>query len=111
MADIVFFGAGHSAERRSHSAAAFDEDVRVSAFRTEHGAEVHFIVERGTDLFAIEGKASRTVAASDLRELERFADYYGKQHRPMVWYLGKEPKRIGDVDVLPWQQGLRAIGW
>ncbi len=35
-----------------HSAAAFDEDVRVSALRTEHGAKVDFIVERGGDLFA-----------------------------------------------------------
>lgn len=94
-----------------HTASAFDDDVRVSAFRTEHGAEVDFIVERGSGLFAIEVKASRTVAASDLRGLERFADYYGKPHRRMVWYLGKEPKRIGEVDILPWQQGLQAIGW
>ncbi len=94
-----------------HSAAAFDDDVRVSTFRTEHGAEVDFIVERGAELVAIEVKASRTVAASDLRGLERFADYYGKPHRRMVWYLGNEPKRMGDVDVLPWQQGLKAIGW
>ena len=94
-----------------HSAAAFDDDVRVSTFRTEHGAEVDFIVERGGDLFAIEVKASRTVAASDLRGLERFADYYGKPHRRMVWYLGKEPKRMGAVEILPWQHGLRALGW
>ena len=39
-----------------HSAAAFDDDVRVSTFRTEHGAEVDFIVERGGDLFAIDVK-------------------------------------------------------
>ncbi len=94
-----------------HSAAAFDDDVRISTFRTEHGAEVDFIVERGGDLFAIEVKASRTVAASDLRGLERFAEYYGKSHRRMVWYLGKEPKRMGTVDILPWQQGLKALGW
>ena len=94
-----------------HSAAAFDQDVRVSTFRTEHGAEVDFIVERGTELFAIEVKAARTVAASDVRGLERFADYYGKPHRPMVWYLGQEPKRMGKVEILPWQQGLSALGW
>lgn len=94
-----------------HSAAAFDDDVRLSTFRTEHGAEVDFILERGADLYAIEVKASRTVSASDLRGLDRFADYYGKAHRRMVWYLGTEPKRLGDVDVLPWQQGLQAIGW
>jgi predicted AAA+ superfamily ATPase len=94
-----------------HSAAAFDEDVRVSVFRTEHGAEVDFILERGGEVYAIEVNASRTVAASDLRGLDRFADYFGKAHRPMVWYLGQEPRRMGRVEILPWQQGLRAVGW
>lgn len=94
-----------------HSAAAFDDEVRVSSFRTEHGAEVDFIVERGGEVCAIEAKASRTVAPSDLRGLERFATWYGKPHRQMVWYLGRDAKRVGRVDVLPWQHGLRALGW
>jgi predicted AAA+ superfamily ATPase len=94
-----------------HSAAAFDEEVRVTTFRTEHGAEVDFIVERGGTLFAIETKASHTVGSGDLRGLSRFADYVGRSHRPMVWYLGAERKRVGGVDVLPWQQGLKALGW
>lgn len=91
--------------------AAFDQTVRVYTFRTEHGAEVDFIVERGRELFAIEAKASRTVTAGDLRGLARFADYAGRKHRPMIWYLGREPKRINGVDVLPWQQRLEALGW
>ena len=94
-----------------HSAAAFDQTVRVSTFRTEHGAEVDFVVERGQELFAIEAKASRTVSPADLRGLARFGDYVGRRHRPMVWYLGSEPKRINGIDVLPWQQGLKALGW
>jgi predicted AAA+ superfamily ATPase len=94
-----------------HSAAAYRIDARVSTLRTEHGAEVDFIVERGADVFAIECKASRTVAASDLRGFDRFADCYGTRHRRTVWYLGKDAKRLGDVDILPWQQGLTAIGW
>jgi len=94
-----------------HSAAAFDEDVRISSFRTEHGAEVDFIVEKNGETWAIELKASRTVTQSDLRGLARFADYFGRTHRAAVWYLGDAPKRIGSVDVLPWQQGLTAMGW
>ncbi len=62
-------------------------------------------------MFAIEAKASRTVAPADLRGLIRFGDYVGRKHRPMVWYLGSERKRIQGVDVLPWQQGLEALGW
>ena len=94
-----------------HSAAAFDETIRVSTYRTEHGAEVDFIVERGRELFAIEAKASRTVGPGDLRGLSRFADYVGRRHRPMIWYLGRERKRVGGVDILPWQQGLEELGW
>jgi predicted AAA+ superfamily ATPase len=94
-----------------HSAAAFDQTVRVSSFRTEHGAEVDFIVERRGELFAIEAKASRTVGAADLRGLARFADYAGRRVRAMVWYLGREPKRLNGVEVLPWQRGLEAMGW
>ncbi|MCX6363592.1 MAG: AAA family ATPase [Actinobacteria bacterium] len=94
-----------------HSAAAFDQTVRVATFRTEHGAEVDFIVERGGELFAIEAKASRTVGTADLRGLARFADYAGRRVRAMVWYLGREPKRLGGVEILPWQQGLEAMGW
>ena len=94
-----------------HSAAAFDERVKVSTFRTEHGAEVDFIVQRGDELIAIEAKASRTVGPGDLRGLARFAEYAGRKHRAMVWYLGRERKRINGVDILPWQQGLEALGW
>ena len=94
-----------------HSAAAFDQTIRVSTYRTEHGAEVDFVVERGQELIAIEAKASRTVGPADLRGLSRFGDYVGRKHRPMVWYLGSERKRIQGVDVFPWQQGLEAIGW
>ena len=94
-----------------HSAAAFEQPARISSFRTEHGAEVDFIVERGSDVFAIEVKASRTVTAQDLRGLGRFADYIGRAHTPIVFYLGNEPKRIAGVDILPWQQGLKAMGW
>jgi predicted AAA+ superfamily ATPase len=94
-----------------HSAAAFDETIRVSTFRTEHGAEVDFILERGRELFAIEVKASRNVGPGDLRGLARFADYVGRRHRSMVWYLGNDRKRVGGTDILPWQQGLESLGW
>lgn len=94
-----------------HSAAAFDEDVRISAFRTEHGAEVDFIVEKGGDLYAIEVKASRTVGASDLRGLTRFAEYVGRPHRSMVWCLATDSKRVNGVDILPWKRGLAELGW
>ena len=92
------------------SAAALDREIRVSHYRTEHGAEVDFIVEYQRELWAVEAKASHSVSPTDLRGFSRFADYYGKRFRSVVLFLGDQPRRIGSTDVLPWQQGLKAMG-
>jgi predicted AAA+ superfamily ATPase len=93
-----------------HGFAARDVDARISTFRTEHGAEVDFIVEARGRTFAVEAKASSNVGPSDLRGLRRFADYHGKKHRSMVLYLGDTARRVDGIDVLPWQTALREIG-
>ncbi len=92
------------------SAAAADIDVRISSFRTAHGAEVDFIVEHGGRLWALELKASRQVGRTDLRGLRAFADYVGTAHTPLVLCWADAPRRIDGIDVLPWQDGLRAMG-
>jgi predicted AAA+ superfamily ATPase len=92
------------------SAAALDADVRVSSYRTEHGAEVDFVVEAGRTVYALEVKASRHVARGDLRGLRAFADAHGRRHHPLVLYLGDDPRLVEGIDVLPWQQGLRTMG-
>ncbi len=92
-----------------HSAAAKDRELRISSYRTEHGAEVDYIVESGHDTWAIEVKASLTVGRSDLRGFQSFADYYGKKHRPCIAYLGPTRKRLHGIDVIPWQSLLRDL--
>jgi uncharacterized protein len=94
----------------SASAAALDLDIRVSSYRTEHGAEVDFIVEIGREVWALELKASRTVSPAALRGLRAFGDFYGKRHHPLVLCLADEPRRIDGIDVLPWQQALKTMG-
>ena len=94
----------------AHSALALDKQINLSSYRTEHGAEVDFIVTSNGETLAIESKASRNVGRSDLRGLDSFAEYYGKPHRSMVFYLGAERRKMGRVEVLPWQEGLREIG-
>lgn len=94
----------------SASAAASDRDIRIASYRTEHGAEVDFIVELEGETFAIEIKASRHVGPSDLRGLRSFAELVGKRQTPLVFYLGETARQIDGVEVLPWQQGLRHIG-
>lgn len=91
-------------------AAAIDTDVRISSYRTEHGAEVDLIVELGGETWALELKASRHVGSNDLRGLRSFAEFYGKRHAPLVLYLGDTRRRVEGVDVVPWQDGLRTIG-
>lgn len=92
------------------SAASLDRPIRVSTFRTEHGAEVDFVVEWDRRIWAIECKASSSVRATDLGGLARFADYLGKRHEARVFYLGGVSRREGGVLVQPWQQGLREMG-
>lgn len=94
-----------------HSSHAFDREIRISSFRTEHGAEVDLIVETGGKLFVLELKASRNVGPSDLSGLKHLATFFGKKHRPFVLYLGEQPKKIEGIEILPWQSGLKEMGF
>jgi predicted AAA+ superfamily ATPase len=98
------------AQQLFDSASAGDVAIRVSTFRTEHGAEVDFIVELDKTLWAIELKASRTVASHDLRGFRSFTEFYGKRHHPVVWYTGHHRRKVDGIDVVPWQQGLKDLG-
>ena len=92
------------------SAASKDQNIRISAYRTEHGAEVDFILEHGGQVFALEVKASSNIGPSDYRGLKSFADYFGKKHKRMIAYLGRHSKVIEGVSILPWQDLLRELG-
>lgn len=92
------------------SAAAADVDIRISSYRTAGGAEVDLVVELPRRLWAIELKAARSAQPSDLRGLRSFAEFHGKRLDAAVWYLGHERRRIDEVEVVPWQEGLRDLG-
>ncbi len=89
--------------------AASDTDLRISSYRTEHGAEVDFVVERGSETLAVEAKASTMITQIDTRGFRSFADYYGKRHRPVIAYLGTTRKKIKGIEVLPWQMLLKDL--
>ena len=93
-----------------HTASSLDQDIRVSSFRTEHGAEVDFIVESRKDTWAVEVKASKSIGKHDLRGLKRFRDFHGKKCGAAVLYLGTVEKLIDGVEILPWQVGLERMG-
>lgn len=89
-----------------HMAQHLDRDVRLSTYRTEHGAEVDLIVEEKARVSAVEIKCTRTIRSGDLEGLKSFKQYFGKPHRPMVLYAGDHPLKFGPVNVWPWKEGL-----
>ena len=95
-----------------HSISARDEiGVRLSSYRTEHGAEVYLIIERPTETIALEIKATRNIGDSDLTGLASFARYYGKPHRAIVAYQGTERLHRDGIEIMPWQDMLKDCGF
>lgn len=91
------------------SAYSHDIEIKVSSYRTEHAAEVDFIVELENEVWAIELKASRNVRKSILTGFKSFADYYRKPHRSVVAYMGHVAKTIAGIDIVPWQELLKKM--
>jgi len=92
-----------------HEAMDRDIETRVCTYRTEHGAEVDLIIEIGNQIFAVEVKASRSVAPVDLRGLQSFREYYGKSHHSWILYQGTARKQLNGAEVWPWQDGIREL--
>ncbi len=84
-------------------------DFRISTFRTEHGAEVDFIIEHKGHITALEIKASSQISRSDLRGFKSFSEYFKKSHQKLIAYLGEQPKKIEEIVILPWKQALEKI--
>lgn len=93
------------------SAKSHDDPLRVSGYRTEAGAEVDFIVEKNSELFAVEVKASRQIGPHDLRGLKSFSDFYGKKHRSLVVYLGEESQEYDGIQIRPLLEALKILGY
>jgi predicted AAA+ superfamily ATPase len=93
-----------------HAAKALGGNIRLSNYRTEHGAEVDLIIERADgETIAVECKSGNTVGSTDLEGFKSFASFFKKPHRKIVIYGGTTPRRIDEVDVLPCQMGIREI--
>jgi predicted AAA+ superfamily ATPase len=73
----------------------------ISTYRTEHGAEVDFIVEPNNVPWAIECKGSHQVGRGDLRGLASFAETIKGKHRAVVAYLGSVPRFTGGGSEIP----------
>jgi uncharacterized protein len=92
-----------------HSSKAKDLEARIWNFRTRGGIEIDFVVEVAGALWAIEAKASDP-GRSDTGALESFRRYVRKDHRSVIATLKGPRKKIGSVEVMPWQHLLREMG-
>jgi len=91
------------------AARAHDADIRLSTYRTEHGAEVDLIVELGRETWAIEAKASRTVGPSDTSGLRSFAELFDRPHHAVIAYMGEHRRTLNGVAVTPYRVLLREL--
>jgi len=92
------------------SAFAADKEIDVSSFRTDHGAELDFIVEVSGTVWAIECKASTDIAAVNTKPFKSFEAVYRKPHQRVIAYRGAEEKEIMGIKIIPWQKLLKHMG-
>lgn len=93
-----------------HAARAYDKQVRISNYRTEHQAEVDIILEFSNGpVWAIECKSGKTIGKEDLGGFRSFEAYYKKPHRKMVIYAGSTPREIRGVQICPLEQSLGVL--
>ncbi len=93
--------------RRSHY---LQDDYRFSYLRTKDGAEIDLIIERpGRTTALVEIESASRIDESDLRTVRRFQE---DMPRSEAFCLCLEPARrkTGGVNVLPWDEGLEALG-
>ncbi|MCC6272404.1 MAG: ATP-binding protein [Deltaproteobacteria bacterium] len=90
--------------------AYFERDYRFSYLRTKDHAEIDLIVERpGAPLALVEIKSG---TQADERDIKTLAALLKDMKQPAEAYcLSRDPtpKRIGEIRLLPWQEGLREI--
>jgi predicted AAA+ superfamily ATPase len=79
-------------------------------YKSTSGAEIDLMFEVGSDLYAIEIKASRNISNKDLRNLRQYkASSNHKSLRCFLIYLGTEYKNVEDIQCLPIYALFRGI--
>jgi predicted AAA+ superfamily ATPase len=93
-----------------HTAKTLGGEIRLSHYRTEHGAELDLVIERADgEIIAVECKSGKGVGSNDFEGFKSLASYINKPHRKIVIYGGESPRRIDDVEILPLHDGMQAI--
>jgi uncharacterized protein len=91
------------------SACAGDKEIEISNFRTEHGAEIDFIVEFAGEVWAIECKSALDITKINSKPFKSLASIYKKPFRSVIAYRGDVKKEIDGVWVMPWQELIKEM--
>lgn len=81
-------------------------DYEVNFWRTKSGQEVDFILGGGE--VAVEVKGTVRVDTRDLHGLQAFVQQY-RPRRAIVVCTEREKRRVGTIEVLPWQTFLEEL--
>lgn len=84
----------------------FYHQARVPAvyfWRDQQGDEVDCLIERGTELHAIEVKSSQTLQRSLLKGIERWQVIAGESHRSSLVYAGEDTCSLKGISVVSWR--------
>jgi predicted AAA+ superfamily ATPase len=92
------------------SAFACDKDVQIFSFRTEHHAEVDFILKIEDEIFAVEVKSTKSVSSSDGFGFESFERATGKKVPKFVVHMGSSDKKLSSFEALTLPTFLKEIG-
>lgn len=82
------------------------KEYPIAYWQTTSQLEVDFIL--GEPEVAIEAKAVREVSTQHLKGLRAFCEEYPVK-KAMVVSLDKSPRKIGNIDVLPWREFLTRL--
>ena len=82
-------------------------DFRFSYLATKDQAEIDLVVERpGKPMLLIEIKSSNNVDADDLKSMKKFLIDL-KNYEAICLCQNKIKKKVGEILVLPWMEGIR----
>ena len=87
----------------------YQQDWKLSFWRTSHGAEVDLLISRGNKILAaVECKFTRQPSSSDLSGLRAFHEFYPQVPCHLLCPI-EEPLRLSFVNVLPAVQLWNAL--
>jgi predicted AAA+ superfamily ATPase len=89
----------------------FKTGFQLCSFLTQDGAEIDLVLQKtGRPPILIEIKSTTSVSAiDDLRHLEKLLPDFSKGTEAFCLSQELEPRKVGDIQLLHWQDGIRRI--